>query len=65
MEKRISSRTGWSRSAPDYDGTGTGTSHQLGQKGHAVALVSSFLSITLHYRAFHGPGEETTDCLGT
>ena len=57
MEKRISSRTGWSRSAPDYDGTGTGPSQQLGQKGHAVAVVSSCLSITLDYQAFHGPGD--------
>ena len=54
----MNSRTGWSRSTPDYDGTGTGVSEHLGQKGHVVALVvTSSLSITLHHQTFHGPGD--------
>ena len=43
------SRTGCSRSTPDYDWTGTGLSQQLGQKGHVVVVVC--LSITLHHHA--------------
>ena len=40
---------------PDDDGTGSGLSQQLGQKGHLVAVCS--LAITFHHQTVPGPGD--------
>ena len=52
--ERMHSRSSWLKSTPDNDGTGASLGQQLGQQGHVVAVVS-FLSITFHHQAFHGP----------